>query len=152
MTGGARTNTLNFAVDVLTRVIDAERRPQPGSSQSERLAAVECRWGVRHVEGVDLSVSEESSSGVRFRETLHSCANPRAGRGDYRPAGHSSCARVGAGRSCAWPPVWRRARTLSAVDYLQVERFRRHVMQQMRELFNSVDLLFGSAVELLGGR
>ena len=69
MTGGARTNTLNFAVDVLTRVIDAERRPQPGSSQSERLAAVECRWGVRHVEGVDLSVSEESSSGVRFRLT-----------------------------------------------------------------------------------
>jgi Asp-tRNA(Asn)/Glu-tRNA(Gln) amidotransferase A subunit family amidase len=43
----------------------------------------------------------------------------------------------------AWPPAWRRARLLSAVDYLQVERFRRQVMQQMHELFNGVDLLFG---------
>jgi Asp-tRNA(Asn)/Glu-tRNA(Gln) amidotransferase A subunit family amidase len=43
----------------------------------------------------------------------------------------------------AWPPAWRRARLLSAVDYLQVERFRRHVMQQMHELFYRVDLLFG---------
>jgi Asp-tRNA(Asn)/Glu-tRNA(Gln) amidotransferase A subunit family amidase len=43
----------------------------------------------------------------------------------------------------AWPPAWRRARLLSAVDYLQTERFRRHVMQQMHELFNGVDLLFG---------
>ena len=69
MTCVARTNTLNFSVDVPTGVIDAGWRSQPGASESECLAAVECRWGVRHVEGVDLSVSEESSSGVRFRLT-----------------------------------------------------------------------------------
>ena len=43
----------------------------------------------------------------------------------------------------AWPPDWRRARLLSAVDYLQIERYRRQVMEQMQALFETVDVLFG---------
>lgn len=42
-----------------------------------------------------------------------------------------------------WPMNWRKARLLSAVDYLQLERFRRQVMQHMHELFESVDAVFG---------
>ena len=42
-----------------------------------------------------------------------------------------------------WPQGWRKARLLSAVDYLQIERFRRQVMQRMHELFETVDLVFG---------
>lgn len=38
---------------------------------------------------------------------------------------------------------WRKARLLSAVDYLQIERFRRQVMQMMQELFSTVDVVFG---------
>jgi Asp-tRNA(Asn)/Glu-tRNA(Gln) amidotransferase A subunit family amidase len=41
------------------------------------------------------------------------------------------------------PQSWREARLLSAVDYLQKERFRRQVMQRMQELFTRVDVLFG---------
>jgi Asp-tRNA(Asn)/Glu-tRNA(Gln) amidotransferase A subunit family amidase len=43
----------------------------------------------------------------------------------------------------AWPLGWRKARMLSAVDYLQIERFRRQIMQQMHEMFRTVDVLFG---------
>jgi Asp-tRNA(Asn)/Glu-tRNA(Gln) amidotransferase A subunit family amidase len=42
-----------------------------------------------------------------------------------------------------WPPQWRQARLLSAIDYLQIERYRRQVMQQMHALFQTVDVLFG---------
>jgi len=42
-----------------------------------------------------------------------------------------------------WPSNWRRARLLSAVDYLQIERFRRQVMLRMHEMFETVDLVFG---------
>lgn len=42
-----------------------------------------------------------------------------------------------------WPMNWRKARLLSAVDYLQLERFRRQAMQHMHELFESVDAVFG---------
>lgn len=42
-----------------------------------------------------------------------------------------------------WPTNWRKARLLSAVDYLQLERFRRQVLQHMHELFESVDAVFG---------
>jgi Asp-tRNA(Asn)/Glu-tRNA(Gln) amidotransferase A subunit family amidase len=41
------------------------------------------------------------------------------------------------------PQSWREARLLSAVDYLQKERFRRQVMQQMNGLFSTVDVMFG---------
>ena len=41
------------------------------------------------------------------------------------------------------PDSWREARLLSAVDYLQKERFRRQVMQKMQEIFDTVDVLFG---------
>jgi Asp-tRNA(Asn)/Glu-tRNA(Gln) amidotransferase A subunit family amidase len=41
------------------------------------------------------------------------------------------------------PESWREARLLSAVDYLQKERFRRQVMQRMHDLFNTVDVVFG---------
>ena len=41
------------------------------------------------------------------------------------------------------PQSWREARLLSAVDYLQKERFRRQVMQQTHELFKTVDVVFG---------
>ncbi|MDB5584929.1 MAG: Amidase [Bradyrhizobium sp.] len=41
-----------------------------------------------------------------------------------------------------WPDLWRQARFLSAVDYYQIERFRRQVMVAMDELFAQVDMLF----------
>jgi Asp-tRNA(Asn)/Glu-tRNA(Gln) amidotransferase A subunit family amidase len=45
--------------------------------------------------------------------------------------------------SYAWPNSWRQARLLSAVDYLQLERFRRQVMEQMQRIFSEVDAVFG---------
>jgi Asp-tRNA(Asn)/Glu-tRNA(Gln) amidotransferase A subunit family amidase len=41
------------------------------------------------------------------------------------------------------PQSWRQARLLSAVDYLQKERFRRQVMERMHDLFSTVDVVFG---------
>ncbi len=41
------------------------------------------------------------------------------------------------------PQSWREVRLLSAVDYLQKERFRRQVMQRMQEIFAQVDVVFG---------
>jgi Asp-tRNA(Asn)/Glu-tRNA(Gln) amidotransferase A subunit family amidase len=38
---------------------------------------------------------------------------------------------------------WRQARFLSAIDYLQKERFRRQVMQHMQEIYTEVDVVFG---------
>lgn len=42
----------------------------------------------------------------------------------------------------AWPNVFRQARFVSAVDFVQADRFRRSVAQQMDGLFEQVDLLF----------
>lgn len=41
----------------------------------------------------------------------------------------------------AWPNVFRQARFLSAVDFVQADRLRRKVAQEMARLFTSVDLL-----------
>jgi Asp-tRNA(Asn)/Glu-tRNA(Gln) amidotransferase A subunit family amidase len=41
----------------------------------------------------------------------------------------------------AWPNTFRQARFLSAVDYVQADRLRRLVAQQMQQLFTKVDLL-----------
>ncbi len=41
-----------------------------------------------------------------------------------------------------WPNNWRKARLMSAVDYLQIERFRRQVMEATDEIFARVDMLF----------
>jgi Asp-tRNA(Asn)/Glu-tRNA(Gln) amidotransferase A subunit family amidase len=41
-----------------------------------------------------------------------------------------------------WADLWRRVRFLSAVDYYQIERFRRQVMIEMDVLFGQVDVLF----------
>jgi Asp-tRNA(Asn)/Glu-tRNA(Gln) amidotransferase A subunit family amidase len=41
----------------------------------------------------------------------------------------------------AWPNVFREARFLSAVDFLQADRMRRKVAQEMEKLFSQVDLL-----------
>ena len=43
----------------------------------------------------------------------------------------------------AWPNTWRKARTISAIDYLQVDRMRRQLMGQMDELFQNVDVVVG---------
>jgi Asp-tRNA(Asn)/Glu-tRNA(Gln) amidotransferase A subunit family amidase len=40
-----------------------------------------------------------------------------------------------------WADLWRQAHFMSAVDYLQAERFRRQVMQVMDTVFDKVDLL-----------
>jgi Asp-tRNA(Asn)/Glu-tRNA(Gln) amidotransferase A subunit family amidase len=42
-----------------------------------------------------------------------------------------------------WPENWRRARLLSAVDYVQIDRFRRQVVRQMHKMFEDVDVVFG---------
>jgi Asp-tRNA(Asn)/Glu-tRNA(Gln) amidotransferase A subunit family amidase len=41
----------------------------------------------------------------------------------------------------AWPNIFRQARFLSAVDFVQTDRFRRKVCQEMARVMNSVDLL-----------
>jgi Asp-tRNA(Asn)/Glu-tRNA(Gln) amidotransferase A subunit family amidase len=41
----------------------------------------------------------------------------------------------------AWPNSFRMARFLSAVDYVQADRFRRRVAQEMDRIFSQVDLL-----------
>ncbi len=41
----------------------------------------------------------------------------------------------------AWPNVFRQARFLSAVDFVQADRFRRKVAQEMARVFSQVDLL-----------
>src|SRR4029077_291654 len=41
----------------------------------------------------------------------------------------------------AWPNLFREARFLSAVDFVQADRFRRQVAMEMARLFSTVDLL-----------
>jgi Asp-tRNA(Asn)/Glu-tRNA(Gln) amidotransferase A subunit family amidase len=41
----------------------------------------------------------------------------------------------------AWPNIFRQARFLSAVDFVQADRLRRKVAEQMRCIFSQVDLL-----------
>jgi Asp-tRNA(Asn)/Glu-tRNA(Gln) amidotransferase A subunit family amidase len=41
----------------------------------------------------------------------------------------------------AWPNIFREARFLSAVDFVQADRFRRKVAEEMAQLFSNVDLL-----------
>jgi Asp-tRNA(Asn)/Glu-tRNA(Gln) amidotransferase A subunit family amidase len=41
----------------------------------------------------------------------------------------------------AWPNLFRQARFLSAVDFVQADRFRRSVAQEMERIFGNVDLL-----------
>src|SRR5437588_8090785 len=41
----------------------------------------------------------------------------------------------------AWPNLFRQARFLSAVDFVQADRFRRSVAQEMARIFAQVDLL-----------
>jgi Asp-tRNA(Asn)/Glu-tRNA(Gln) amidotransferase A subunit family amidase len=41
----------------------------------------------------------------------------------------------------AWPNLFRQARFLSAVDFVQADRFRRRVAQEMARIFSEVDLL-----------
>ena len=41
----------------------------------------------------------------------------------------------------AWPNVFRQARFLSAVDFVQTDRFRRKVAEEMARIFREVDLL-----------
>ena len=41
----------------------------------------------------------------------------------------------------AWPNLFRQARFLSAVDFVQADRLRRRVAQEMARIFSQVDLL-----------
>lgn len=41
----------------------------------------------------------------------------------------------------AWPNIFRQSRFLSAVDFVQTDRFRRKVCEEMARVFDSVDLL-----------
>ncbi|WP_420432983.1 amidase [Hyphobacterium sp.] len=43
----------------------------------------------------------------------------------------------------AWPNTWRRARFRSAVDYINVDRFRREVCGAMHDLFDQCDVIVG---------
>jgi Asp-tRNA(Asn)/Glu-tRNA(Gln) amidotransferase A subunit family amidase len=43
----------------------------------------------------------------------------------------------------AWPNSWRAARFISAVDYVQIDRLRRKLMQDMRSAFEGFDALIG---------
>jgi Asp-tRNA(Asn)/Glu-tRNA(Gln) amidotransferase A subunit family amidase len=46
----------------------------------------------------------------------------------------------------AWPNSFRKARFLSAVDHIQLDRLRRRVMQEMDAIFRHVDVLVAPAV------
>jgi Asp-tRNA(Asn)/Glu-tRNA(Gln) amidotransferase A subunit family amidase len=41
----------------------------------------------------------------------------------------------------AWPNLFRESRFLSAVDFVQADRFRRKVAQEMARIFSEVDLI-----------
>jgi Asp-tRNA(Asn)/Glu-tRNA(Gln) amidotransferase A subunit family amidase len=41
----------------------------------------------------------------------------------------------------AWPNIFRQSRFLSAVDFVQADRFRRKVAQEMARVFSQIDLL-----------
>jgi Asp-tRNA(Asn)/Glu-tRNA(Gln) amidotransferase A subunit family amidase len=41
----------------------------------------------------------------------------------------------------AWPNMWRRARFIPALEYIQATRFRRQVMEVMAALFEDIDVL-----------
>lgn len=43
----------------------------------------------------------------------------------------------------AWPNTWRRARFISAVDLINIDRLRRQVMQDMSQLFQGLDAMIG---------
>ncbi|MEE2527230.1 amidase [Hyphobacterium sp. HN65] len=43
----------------------------------------------------------------------------------------------------AWPNTWRRARLNSAVDFVNVDRFRRDVCQMMHSVFEDCDVIIG---------
>lgn len=43
----------------------------------------------------------------------------------------------------AWPNAFRKARFLSAVDHVQLDRFRRLVMEEMDRVFQAVDVIVG---------
>lgn len=43
----------------------------------------------------------------------------------------------------AWPNTWRRARLRSAVDYINVDRFRRSVCEVMAGIFDECDVIIG---------
>jgi hypothetical protein len=43
----------------------------------------------------------------------------------------------------AWPNTWRRARFISAVDYVNIDRFRRQVMQDVHAAFDGLDAVIG---------
>jgi Asp-tRNA(Asn)/Glu-tRNA(Gln) amidotransferase A subunit family amidase len=47
----------------------------------------------------------------------------------------------------AWPNSFRQSRYFSAVDYVQAERLRRKVMQDMHEFFSQVDVVFGPSFD-----
>jgi Asp-tRNA(Asn)/Glu-tRNA(Gln) amidotransferase A subunit family amidase len=46
----------------------------------------------------------------------------------------------------AWPNIFRQARFLSAVDFVQADRLRRKVAEEMARLFSHVDLLLVPSV------
>jgi Asp-tRNA(Asn)/Glu-tRNA(Gln) amidotransferase A subunit family amidase len=46
----------------------------------------------------------------------------------------------------AWPNTFRKARFLSAVDHVQLDRLRRQVMQEMEAAFREVDVVIGPAM------
>ena len=46
----------------------------------------------------------------------------------------------------AWPNSFRKARFLSAVDHIQLDRLRRHVMQEMDTIFRQVDVILAPAI------
>jgi Asp-tRNA(Asn)/Glu-tRNA(Gln) amidotransferase A subunit family amidase len=48
--------------------------------------------------------------------------------------------------AAAWPNAFRRARFLSAVDHIQLDRLRRLVMQQMDETLRGVDVIIGPSL------
>ena len=48
--------------------------------------------------------------------------------------------------AAAWPNTFRRARFLSAVDHIQLDRLRRRVMQVMDEIMQSVDVIIGPSL------
>ncbi len=44
----------------------------------------------------------------------------------------------------AWPNIFRMSRFTPAIEYVQIQRFRRYVMNTMEEVFGNVDVLFSS--------
>ena len=114
---------------LLPRVDEGE----PGDRRRPRRARD--RQDARH--GADRS--QPARLAVRLAACPSSSPKPRRRSRSSRSA--AACNTMKVQVPDAWPNLFRQARFLSAVDFVQADRFRRRVAMEMARIFSQVDLL-----------